>query len=332
MAVKNRVKPDIALKDFWRDRERFADLFNGTLFGGEKVLDPQTLQESDTDLSTVIKISGQAKTAEHFADVVKKSMNGVDFILLGLENQMKTHYAMPLRSMTGETLLYLKEYREKAKKNRAEGNWDSGDEFLSGLRKQDRLHPAVSLCVYYGETEWDGPQTLKEMLDMKNLPARLEEAVHDYRLNLVQVAGHESGRFQNTEVRDFFEIMQGIYRRDYKKIEEVYGAREISMELGLAVGAAAESEKLMKEAMKSKGGMMNMCTALQELEDSGRREGHKRGKIEGRREGRREGKIEGIVKTCMEFGATKEETAEKLKRECGLGAGAIQKYIMRYYR
>ncbi len=38
MTVKKKIKPDAALKDFWRDRERFADLFNGTLFGGEKVL------------------------------------------------------------------------------------------------------------------------------------------------------------------------------------------------------------------------------------------------------------------------------------------------------
>lgn len=36
MAGKNRVKPDIILKEFWRDNERFADLFNGALFGGQR--------------------------------------------------------------------------------------------------------------------------------------------------------------------------------------------------------------------------------------------------------------------------------------------------------
>ena len=63
-----------------------------------------------------------------------------------------------------------------------------------------------------------------------------------------------------------------------------------------------------------------MCTALQELEDTGRREG------------RIEGIIEGIVKTCMEFGATEEETAEKLQRQCGLGEKAARKYVVRYYQ
>ena len=94
------------------------------------------------------------------------------------------------------------------------------------------------------------------------------------------------------------------------------------------MGAAAESEKLMKHALEEKGGRMNMCTALQELEDTGRREG----RIEGRREGRIEGIIEGIVKTCMEFGVTEEETAEKLRMQCSLGEKAARKYVVQYYR
>ena len=27
------------------------------------------------------------------------------------------------------------------------------DEFLSNFKKTDRLHPVISLCVYYGERE-----------------------------------------------------------------------------------------------------------------------------------------------------------------------------------
>ncbi|KAI4446218.1 hypothetical protein C823_000736 [Eubacterium plexicaudatum ASF492] len=43
MAVKNKLKPDIVLKNFWRDNDRFADLFNGSLFHGEKILQPDML-------------------------------------------------------------------------------------------------------------------------------------------------------------------------------------------------------------------------------------------------------------------------------------------------
>lgn len=55
--------------------------------------------------------------------------------------------------------------------------------------------------------------------------------------------------------------MRNIYRKDYKKIEEVYGDREISTELGLAIRAAEESRKLMNKALKKTGGVMNVCTA-----------------------------------------------------------------------
>lgn len=30
------IKPDVTLKDYWRDNYRFADLFNQVFFGGEK--------------------------------------------------------------------------------------------------------------------------------------------------------------------------------------------------------------------------------------------------------------------------------------------------------
>lgn len=52
MEAKNKVKPDIILKDFWRDNERFADLFNS-----------------------------YAQTLGRLLDVVKKSAYGVDFVI-----------------------------------------------------------------------------------------------------------------------------------------------------------------------------------------------------------------------------------------------------------
>lgn len=142
-AEKNKVKPDTILKNFWRDNARFADLFNAILFDGEDVIKPGELEEADTDLSTVLKFNTHADTLQKVLDVVKKSAYGVDFVILGLENQQKVHYGMPLRIMLGDTLGYVKEYQEIAKKNKTEGKWKDSGEFLSGLCKEDRLHPMV---------------------------------------------------------------------------------------------------------------------------------------------------------------------------------------------
>ena len=90
--TKNKVKPDTILKNFWKDNARFADLFNAILFNGENVIKPEELEEADTDLSTVLKFNSHADTLQKVLDVVKKSAHGVDFFILGLENQQKVHY------------------------------------------------------------------------------------------------------------------------------------------------------------------------------------------------------------------------------------------------
>ena len=51
-AIRNKVKPDTVLKNFWRDNQRFADVFNTVLFNGKQVLKPEDLKEADTDISS----------------------------------------------------------------------------------------------------------------------------------------------------------------------------------------------------------------------------------------------------------------------------------------
>ena len=89
------------------------------------------------------------------------------------------------------------------------------------------------------------------MLYMQQIPDTLKGFVNDYRMHLVQILDSDSYHFHNSDVQDFFDILRSIYRRDYHKIEEVYGSRDISAELGLAIGAAAESGILINKALKT---------------------------------------------------------------------------------
>ena len=36
------------------------------------------------------------------------------------------------------------------------------DEFLSGIKKDDRFHTIINIILYYGEKEWDGPVSRSE--------------------------------------------------------------------------------------------------------------------------------------------------------------------------
>ena len=87
-AIRNKVKPDTVLKNFWRDNQRFADVFNTVLFKGKQVLKAEDLKEADTDISSVIKFNNHAETVQRILDVVRKTADGTDFILKNIMNYL----------------------------------------------------------------------------------------------------------------------------------------------------------------------------------------------------------------------------------------------------
>lgn len=268
MSEKNVAKTDTVLKNFWKNNERFADLFNTVLFNGKQRLRPEDLTEVDAEVSSVLNFNGHIETVQRLMDVVKKTAYGVDFVIWGIENQEKVHYAMPLRQMVGDALSYLKEYKEIIRKNKDEKNLETSEEFLSGLKKTDRLHPVITLCVYYGEKEWDGAGSLKEML---TYPEDLAELVSDYKMNLIQLRDSEGLQFRNKDVQTIFEVSRLIYEKKYGKITSIYKDQRITSELGIVIGAITESQELINYAAASgKGGQIDMCTALKELKEEGR--------------------------------------------------------------
>ena len=308
------MKPDTILKTFWKNNQRFADLFNTVLFEGNPVLKPNDLQEVDTDVSSIIKFNGHAETVQRILDVVRKTAYGVDFIIWGLENQEKIHYAMPLRHMIGDSLIYLKEYNEIAAKNRKEKEYSTSDEFLSALKKDDRLHPVISLCIYYGEKEWDGPFNL---LDMLVIPEYLKPLVSDYRMNLIQVRQSENLCFQNQDISIVFDMIRSIYNKDYETLHEMYKDKTMSAELGLTVGSVVKSQAIINEVMKmeEKRSEVDMCDALQRWFD----------------EAVQKGKIEGVISTCRRFHISREETVRNLIEEFSLSKSRAEEYIKMYW-
>ena len=74
-------------------------------------------------------------------------------------------------------------------------------------------------------------------------------------------------------MRTVFDICRSIYKKDYEKIQEICGEKELRSELGLVVGAVTETRELINHALARKGGAMNMCRALEELKQEGKQEG-----------------------------------------------------------
>lgn len=265
------TKADIIFKDFWRSNERFADLFNVVVFGGKEVIKPEALHEMDTDVSGVIQLKDYKETLSRTRDVIKKTAYGVEFVVLGIESQQHIHYAMPLRHMLYDAMSYLKEYQEITRKYKKDTEKKTEDEFLSKMRKEDRLHPVITLTVYYGEKQWDGPYCLKDMI--VKMPEEIAAIFSDYKMNLLEVRNSDRYVFNNTDVQSVFEITRDIFAGHFEKIQEKYGNKELGSDLLTVIGQMAGSKELIR--MSRNREVNNMCTALEKLKEEGKMEGKK---------------------------------------------------------
>ena len=301
MSDRKRVKTDVLLKEFWRQNDRFADLFNAVVFRGKEVLRPEALQEMDTDLSGVIHFKDYEESLVRARDVVKKMAFGVEFAVFGIESQQNIHYAMPLRTLLYDGMGYLKEYQELAHSHIEEKGVMTGDEFLSKMRREDRLHPIISIVVYYSEKPWDGPMCLKDMI--VEMPEEIERIFSDYKMNLVQIRESDRYVFHNDDVKTVFEISREIFNGNFDKIAVLYKHREIDPELITVIGKITDSAELMRQG--NNGEVSNMCTALEKL----KQEGFEEGRQEGRQEGIRE-----LVCEWVRDGYSTEEIAKLLKK------------------
>lgn len=293
----DKTKNDTISKDFWRDNEHFADLFNAVLFGGEQVVKPDNLEEMDTDVSGIIMADDYKLSLGRFRDVVKKNFGGIELVVLGLEIQEYIHYGMPLRTMIYDSLGYLKEFEGVRKWNKDNGvKAVDADEFLSGIKKDDRFHPIINIILYYGEKEWDGPVSLKDM--MVDMPERFANLFADYEINLVQML--DSGRllFHNEDVRILFDVVSNIYKSNIDYIYSKYDGTEADGELFWMIGKITSNENMLEISREKKGESVVMCDAWREY-------------VEGKQ---RETTIEDII-FMIRYGISKKDLLKKYSEE-----------------
>ncbi|MCC8102226.1 MAG: hypothetical protein LIP11_08195 [Clostridiales bacterium] len=270
---RDNTKADVRLKDFWRDNGRFADLFNAVLFDGQEILKPDALEEADTDVSGVIQLKKYQESLVRARDVVKKTAYGADFVIWGIENQQRVHYASPLRTLLYDGLGYLKEYNEITRQRKEDSEQKTEDEFLSKMRKEDRLHPIFSITVYYGEKEWDGPLCLRDMI--VDMPEPMANLFSDYKMNLVQVRDSDKYIFNNEDVKTVFDISREFFKGDVETVKERYKDKKLQPELIAVIGKITDSAFLMQ---KGKGRReLTMCSVLEQFEQKSIEKGEKLG-------------------------------------------------------
>lgn len=272
---------DTITKEYMSDNDKFADIFNYFVFGGRDVIHEASLKEMDPTELSVILYEDKSEVIQKFRDILKscvmKEDQKVTYLLLGLENQSDIHYAMVVRNMLYDALNYGKQVKKTANEHRISKDIKQ-NEFLSGFKKTDKLKPIITLTLYWGSKQWDGPRSLYEMFEPMDV--RVMNCVNDYKLNLVVPKDvQDFGKFK-TELGTALNII--AVSDDLKELKAFcreFSTKTVSRKTMNLVNVCTGMKIHVDESQEDK---INVGNAFLELREEGKLEGKIEGKIEGR--------------------------------------------------
>ncbi len=343
-------KKNDALLSYLEDNVRFADLFNYSYFGGMQVVKPQELREAsevyvavpdekdEKDGQTVQAGKGR-QSGQRIRDIKKRLESGGWLRILAVEAQHDIAYCMPWRIMEYDCREYGQQIRRIQRKNQEadlsgeKKVYANAGERLGKFRKEDRIAPVYTLCLYHGVEEWDGPRCLKDMMDFGSAGHggerhEWEKWFADYPMRLVCANEPVDGAGFQTSLGILFALLplrkNKAALRSLLEKNPVY--RQMDEETANTVGILMGVKGFMENRKKYKeGDRYNMCQAIQEMiEDSrmegekvGWKEGEKAGRKEGEKVGREEEQKEGIrifIQSHRDDGTEEEAIADKLQK------------------
>ena len=283
---------DKITKAFMSRADIFADAVNFCVFGGKEIVHPEDLREgSPSELYCFRTRSGRIRGLERFRDVLKnmvmRECDGVKYVVVGIENQTKVDLSMPARCMLYDSLRNIGNIRRISERNHIQEKEGEGSQeknpfsldFLSGLRREDRIPPVVTLVVYWGNGNWDGPRSLHEMVDFPNETVRRMCA--DFKLNLIEPAVMEEEDFQKLR-SELGQVLHYVKVQDDDKelerlLNEDAGFSSLGEEACMVINAVTGSDFPMVKKQEEK----NMCKGLDKIKEKAFNAGKAEGKAEG---------------------------------------------------
>lgn len=278
--------------DYLSQPEVFASLFNGFVFGGNQIIKPESLREVDGRFRFLLSddIAGNKKDTyeviKRERDIVREVMlngNTVRLAVLGVEQQSKIDYSMALRTLTYDTLDYLKQAKAIEQEHKRKKDV-KGREFLSHFKKEDVLIPTITIVFYIGKEEWDAARDLKGLFGDVPYLDSIQPFMVSSPLNLISVYDVEDTAKYQGSLHQVFELLKYVddgnamldfiqnNRDTYSKLDEAT-ARLLSVLIDM--------DFLENQEEGQKDGEVDMCKALEEIkkmsENKGLEQGIKQG-------------------------------------------------------
>ena len=308
---------DSITKQYMKQPERFADLFNGFCFGGEEKLHPDELKDMDT-ASIVLPYGedGAPLPKQKARDVLKlalKTDGKAAYCILGVENQSKVHTAMPVRNMLYDAMTLAEQVAAAASSHKdAHNRGKDSVEYLSGFHREDKLLPVITLVIYWGADEWEAPVTLREMYP-EGLDERILHYANEYKVNLIspaQMTDEQLDVFRSDlkavlkfikHSKDKQELANLVNNnQDYKSLDRL-AAQTISVCSGQDFNFPVGEERI------------DVCKAIDDMVTDARNEGINQGISQGRNEAENEG-MKNIIATVRDLKLSKEVAVQQLAK------------------
>ena len=220
-------KKDLVRKRYFRNNSRQADLLNACMkkyqLPGEakkagKVFTKEDFAVCDSELYTLVKDKGRKKQRDRIVDSIRLvGCDGGRFYLI-LENQERVDYSMPVRILDHESIFYHEQIKTIGMEHKKKEELHTPEEWFSGMKKEDRLIPALSLVLYYGTEPWDGAKDMEELLQTEEIPEELLVLIRNYPMNLIQIRDIDYLEKFQTDLHETFGFIK--YQHDSGRLTQ----------------------------------------------------------------------------------------------------------------
>ena len=256
---------DIAEKTLEEYNDVFADIVNGFVFKGKKVIKEDDLTD-ESNLSTFRKSKKIHQQERDVSKIWKK--NNIRIALWGIENQTKPDPYMPLRVIAYDGASYKRQLVDIRKSEKSKN------------KIKIQPYPVITFVLCLDDNSWN---TNKSLLETVKVVPELKPFVNDYSLNLIEVIGlsdSEVKRFKS----DFRSLIEFIKKRKDIKYKVTSRKLDHPYEFAQLIYALTNDERSLEivdeliDENEERGGV-DMCDFYDKLENIGFEKGLEKGKV-----------------------------------------------------
>lgn len=261
--LRRKMKKNVGWYTYFQDNRRYADIINGIAGQGQQIVSEKDLLDADS------------KTGSKVRDLLRKVALGVNFAIIGIENQEEVDYCLPARIMEYDVNQYKKQISQRRRNVRKNATGLTAGEYLYGFSKDTLLYPVVTFVLYAGEKPWDGPDSLLDIIDFADIPQAIKDLVQDYKVHIIDVRRLLDTSVFKTDVRMVFEFIKNA--KDKRKLSEMAdddAYRNMEQDAVDIIDLYVNiRDEIPVEKYKREDGTMDMCQGLKEWGADCREEG-----------------------------------------------------------